>query len=170
MNTSIARAGLRQARSLLDIQELQAIASACARQFARDYNDQQDLTSQAILAALQYGKPILYPKQFLRTTIRNLAVSRARSRVWCSQELASDAICESENAAGLCPNLILSDTLSRLETMLTSSELRCYRLLCQGFEQRDLPRLLNISRQAVSQILLSIRRKYLDADQGMDRR
>ena len=170
MNASIARASLRQARSPLDIQELQVIASAYARQFARDYNDQQDLTSQALLATLQYGKPILYPKQFLWTTIRNLALSYARGRLRCDQELNFDAIPESENAAGLCPNLILSDTLSRLETMLTSSELRCYRLLRQGLEQRDLPRLLSISRQAVSQILLSIRRKYLDADRGMDRR
>ena len=146
------------------IEEMRAMALAYARAFSHDYNDQQDLTSQAILAVLQYRKPILYPKQFLRTTIRNLAVSRARSRVRCSQELAFDSIFESENSAALCPNLILSDTLSRLESELTPSELRSYRLLCQGFEQRDLPRLLNVSRQAVSQTILSIRRKYLDVE------
>jgi len=168
MATNTARAGLTPAQKPLGIQELRAIASACARQFARDYNDQQDLTSQAILAVLQYGKPVLYPKQFLRTTVRNLAIGSARARERHGHEHALDAATESRNHTDPCRSLIVSDALGRLEMALTPSELRCYRLLCQGFERRDLPRLLNISRQAVSQILQSIRKKYADADRGTD--
>lgn len=151
--------------------ELHAIALACAREFCSDYNNQQDLASRTLLAALQYNEVIQFPEQFMRKTARNLAINHARSvgareLTGCQQESALHNACLREAGLALdpCSHLILSDTLSRMERELTPSELRCYRLLCEGYEQRDLPRLLGVSRQAVSRILASIRGKYLAAD------
>ena len=53
-----------------------------------------------------------------------------------------------------------ADTLDRLLRRLTPAELKCYELLKEGHEQRDLPGIMGVSRQAVSKILTSMRRKY----------
>lgn len=53
-----------------------------------------------------------------------------------------------------------------MESMLSPSERRCYDLMCQGYEQRDLPALLGVSRQAVSRMVASIRRKYLNIEKS----
>lgn len=148
-------------------EQLHAIAFACAREFSRDYNDQQDLASQGLLAALQYKGDIFFPRQFMRLTIRNLAINHAKS-VGAREIPACDRedlwASHGQSESDPCDRLILSDTLGRMECALTPAERRCYELLRTGYEQRDLPRLLNVSRQAVSQLLQSIRRKYLAAE------
>ncbi len=147
--------------------ELYAIAVVCAREFSADYNDQQDLASEALLAALRYTHDIQFPWQFLRRTIRNLCIDRSRSigareLTGCEWEtslgeLAADLVGE---PCDPCEHLVLRDTIRRMESMLSPSERRCYDLMCQGYEQRDLPAMLGVSRQAVSRMIVSIRRKY----------
>ena len=62
--------------------------------------------------------------------------------------------------------MILRDTLDRLLRRLTPAELKCYGLLKEGHEQKDLPGIMGVSRQAVSKILTSIRRKYEESGVG----
>lgn len=155
----------------LSANELFVMAVVCAREFAANYNDQQDLASEALLAVLRYRDDIRFPMQFLRRTIRNLWIDRSRSMG--AQELTG---CEWETSLGdlradlfdqprdPCEHLILRDTIDRMVCMLSPAELRCYELMRQGYEQRDLPVLLSISRQAVSRIVSSMRRKYLDVE------
>lgn len=148
--------------------ELFVMAVVCAREFSADYNDQQDFASEGLLAILRYKGDIRFPMQFLRRTIRNLWIDRSRSTG--ARELTG---CEwevfpGESHADLAyercdPSecLILRDTIERMELMLSPAERRCYELMRKGYEQRDLPELLEISRQAVSKTVSSIRRKYL---------
>ena len=49
-------------------------------------------------------------------------------------------------------------------SVLSPAERRCYELMRQGYEQRDLPALLSVSRQAVSRMVSSMRRKYMDVE------
>ena len=148
--------------------ELLTIAVTCAREFSADYNDQQDLASEALLAVLLYAGDIQYPRQFLRMTIRNLCIDRSRSIgarelngiEWetligrLDSDLVHDPCDPSEHLA-------LRETIERMESSLSPGEHRCYDLMRRGYEQRDLPGLLSVSRQAVSRMIASIRRKYL---------
>jgi DNA-directed RNA polymerase specialized sigma24 family protein len=147
------------------VDQLHPIALACAREFAGDYNDQQDLASQALLSVLQYGGDIMHVRQFVRTVVRNLCINQHRSIR--SRELTIGDEYECLDEADACDPtlvLILGDTLARMEGSLTPGELRCYGLLAEGFEQQDLPGLLGVSRQAVSKMIASMRRKYLEAE------
>jgi len=67
--------------------------------------------------------------------------------------------------AKLPERLIVRDTLDRLLERLTPAETRCYELLKNGYEQRDLARTLGISRQAASKFLRSIRNKFKELEQ-----
>ncbi len=142
--------------------ELFAIAACCAREFSPDYNDQQDLASEALLAVLRYQDPIEFPKQFLRRTIRNLCIDRSRS-IGSRELVGADVNIQPDcrQACDPCEQLILRDTIERMASILSPAESRCYGLMLQGYEQSDLPALLGISRQAVSRMIASIRRKYL---------
>jgi len=55
------------------------MALVASRQYCRDYNDQQDLASQALMAALQYDRPIEFPRRFMRTIVRNILLNHIRS-------------------------------------------------------------------------------------------
>lgn len=150
--------------------ELFATAVACAREFSRDYNEQQDLASEALLAVLSYQDEIRFPRQFLRRTIRNLCIDRSRSigsreLTGCEWESSLDHLCaDPDQSCDPCEHLMLLDSIERMESMLSPAERRCYELMRQGYEQRDLPSLLNVSRQAVSRMVASIRRKYLSTE------
>ena len=149
----------------------------CASEFASSYDDRQDLAAEICLALLRYREDIQYPTQFVRTVARNLAINRCvyGSRAW---EVAETDLREStlddpsvplveyvrsKNSAQPDPSIGVEarDTLIRLEQKLAPSEKRCYELLKQGFEQEDLPRLMGITKQAISKLMQSIRRKYL---------
>jgi DNA-directed RNA polymerase specialized sigma24 family protein len=148
--------------------EFFVMAVVCAREFSADYNDQQDLASEALLTVLRYKDNIQYPMQFLRRTIRNLCIDRSRSigmreltgYEWETSlgDLRADLL---DQHCDPCEHLILRDTIERMESMLSPAEIRCYELMRQGYEQRDLPGLLRVSRQAVSRIVCSMRQKYL---------
>lgn len=154
----------------LRVRELFAIAASCAREFSPDYNDQQDLAAEALLAVLRYRDAIRFPKQFLRRTIRNLCIDRSRSiGKWeitgLDWEISLDDLFDDSGLPGNpCEHLILRDTIERVESVLSPAEFRCYQLMRQGYEQSDLPALLGISRQAVSRVVSSIRRKYLNIE------
>ena len=151
--------------------ELFVMAVVCAREFSADYNDQQDFASEGLLAILRYKGDIRFPMQFLRRTIRNLWIDRSRSTgtreltgyEWEASlgDLHSDL---AYKPCDPCERLVLRDTIERMELMLSPAEHRCYELMRKGYEQRDLPELLEISRQAVSRMIISIRRKYLDIE------
>lgn len=158
----------------LRAKELFMLAVVCAREFSADYNDQQDLASEALLAVLRYGNEIEFPKQFLRHTIRNLWIDRTRSigtreltgYEWETSlgDLRADLL---DEHCDPCEHVILRDNIERMESMLSPAEHRCYELMRQGYEQRDLPVLLCISRQAVSRMVSSIRRKYLRVENDL---
>ena len=148
--------------------ELFKLASACSREFAANYNDQQDLASDALLAALRYRGDIRFPRQFIRRTIRNLCIDRSRSigareLIGCESEASlGDLRAESsDQPCDVCEYVALRQTIERMEAMLSPAERRCYELMRRGYEQRDLPAMLGVSRQAVSRMVASIRRKYL---------
>lgn len=152
--------------------ELFIMAVVCAREFAADYNDQQDLASEALLAVLHYKDDIQFPMQFLRRTIRNLWIDRSRSIG--SRELTGyewetatgDLRAELVQPIDPCEQLILRDTIEQMESILSPAERRCYELMREGYEQRDLHALLSISRQAVSKMVSSIRGKYLNIERS----
>ena len=149
----------------------------CASEFTSSYDDRQDLAGEIRLALLSYPKGVSYPSQFVRTVARNLAINRYAygSRAW---EVTETEICElsvddssvpfveymrSRESLANDPSLSIEmrDTLLQVEKRLSPSEKHCYQLLKQGFEQEDIPQFLGISKQAVSKIIHSIRRKYL---------
>lgn len=135
----------------------------CAEQYSVNYDERQDLISDAVRALLEYGKPIEHPKSFIWTTVRRLAINRGCVGANAREFSNADVLFEEDIAearSGLSETIILRDTLDRLLRRLTPGELKCYELLKEGHEQRDLPGIMGVSRQAVSKILTSMRRKY----------
>lgn len=150
------------------------LISRCAKAHSDCYDDEQELMSSVTLRLLQYPKPIEYPEQFVRVMARNLAINKSRtgSGLWeiVESEMSDETAGETGKAApspqssGLVEQILLKETLVRLERMLSPAEAKCYKLLKDGFEQADLPEKLGVSRQAVSKLMKEIRRKFLMAD------
>lgn len=146
----------------LDDQWLGYIAQ-CAKRSADSYDEREDLVSDTVKALLEYDKQIEHPRSFIRTTVRRLATNRACVGAGARELNNSELGVEMESVVAeteLSVSVIIRDTLQRLLQSLTPAEARCYELLKAGYEQRDLPRLLGISRQAVSKLLAGIRWKY----------
>lgn len=139
----------------------------CAEHYAGSYDERQDLISDTVRALLEYRKPIDHPKTFIWTTVRRLAINRgcvgAGAREFSNTEdlIEADA---AEDPMRLSETVILRDTLARFLERLTPAEKGCYALLKAGFEQRDLPGLMSVSRQAVSKLLTSMRGKFEDLE------
>lgn len=153
--------------------------ASCAAQYSRSYDDREELISRVVIALLEYAKPIQHPRKFIRVTAKNLALNSAR--VGCGlwetveseiadlqevEKMARTSLHEPLDESSTENVVVLKDTLLRLEGMLSPAERRCYQLLKEGLEQRDLARLLGISRQGVYKILRSIRKKYELADEA----
>ena len=152
----------------------------CASEFVSSYDDRQDLAAEIHLVLLRYRRPIEYPAQFVRTVARNLAINRCvyGSGAWeVSESEFGESVADgssipfveylrSKDLLGPDPSFSIQarDTLIRLEKMLSPSEKRCYDFLKQGFEQEDLSELIGITKQAVSKLIQSIRRKFLVID------
>lgn len=135
----------------------------CADQYSANYDERQDLISDAVHALLEYGKPIEHPRSFIWTTVRRLAINRGCVGAGAREFSNSDVVLDAniiEERSGLTETVILRDTLERLLARLTPAEMKCYGLLKDGYEQKDLPRIMGVSRQAVSKLLRAIRRKY----------
>mgnify|MGYP000855178065 FL=1 len=133
------------------------------KQISVNYDERQDLISDTVRALLEYDRPIEYPKSFIWTTVRRLAINRGCVGAGAREFSNSDGVIEADPAetqAGPSETVILRDTLERLLKRLTPAEMRCYELLKDGYEQRDLPKLMGVSRQAISKLLNAIRRKY----------
>ncbi|MBP6963758.1 MAG: sigma-70 family RNA polymerase sigma factor [Armatimonadetes bacterium] len=144
-----------------------AYIADCAEHYAASYDERQDLISDTVRALLEYGKPIEHPKTFIWTTVRRLAINHgcvgAGAREFSNTEDLIEAD-TSEDPMRLPETVILRDTLARFLKRLTPAETGCYELLKAGFEQRDLPGLMGVSRQAVSKLLTSMRAKYEDLE------
>ena len=135
----------------------------CAEQYSVNYDERQDLISDAVRALLEYGKPIEHPKSFIWTTVRRLAINRGCVGAGAREFSNADTMFEDDIAEpqpGFPETIILRDTLDRLLVRLTPAELACYEILKEGHEQRDLPGIMGVSRQAISKMLTAIRRKY----------
>ena len=140
-----------------------AYISDCAAQYSGGYDERQDLISDAVRALLEYDKPIEHPRSFIWTTVRRLAINRGSVGAGARELSNADDVIDAEIEDAELPfseTVILRDTLERLLSRLTRAELTCYDLLKLGYEQRDLPGLMGISRQAVSKLMNAIRRKY----------
>lgn len=149
----------------------------CAKANSGCYDDEQELVSSVTLGLLQYSKPITYPEQFVRVMARNYAINRYRTgaRQWEVVESEMNDILDGEsdsseliqhdsNASTPVDQVLLKDTLVRLEGILTPAESKCYTLLKAGYGQEDLPLQLGVTRQAVSKIIKEIRRKFTMID------
>ncbi len=139
----------------------------CAEQYSGSYDERQDLIADAVHALLEYGKPIEHPRSFIWTTVRRLAINRGCVGAGAREFSNADTVMEAdiaEERSGLQETVILRDTLRRLLKRLTPTEMKCYDLLKEGYEQKDLPELMGVSRQAVSKLLCAIRRKYEDLE------
>lgn len=139
----------------------------CAEHCAGSYDERQDLISDTVRAILEYGKPIEHPKTFIWTTVRRLAINHGRVGAGAREFSNTEDLIEadpSEDPMRLSETVILRDTLARFLKRLTHAEAGCYELLEAGFEQRDLPGLMGVSRQAVSKLLTSMRSKYEDLE------
>ena len=157
------------AESILDDDGLRYIAN-CAARFATDYNEREDLISDTIAALLEYHGHIEHPRGFIRTTVRNLAINQGCVGPGAREISNVDLDLEDKERAEmeLCDLNIIRDTLDRLMERLTPSEAECYNLLRAGYEQRDLPRLLRVSRQAVSKLVAGIRQEYMSLEEEDD--
>lgn len=135
----------------------------CAEQYSGNYDERQDLVSDAVRALLEYEKPIEHPKSFIWTTVRRLAINRGCVGAGAREFSNADTVFEDDIAVSrqaLSETVILRDTLERLLVRLTPTELACYEMLKEGHEQKELAGIMGVSRQAVSKLLTSIRRKY----------
>lgn len=151
---------------ILDDDALRYIAD-CAARCAADYDQREDLISDTVTALLEYDGHIEHPKGFIRTTVRNLAINQGVVGPGAREISNVDLDLENEERAEmeLCDLNIIRDTLNRLMERLTPSEAVCYSLLKAGYEQRDLPGLLGISRQAVSKLVVGIRQEYMSLEE-----
>jgi len=151
---------------ILDDDALRYIAD-CAARCAADYDQREDLISDTVTALLEYDGHIEHPKGFIRTTVRNLAINQGVVGPGAREISNVDLDLEDEERAEmeLCDLNIIRDTLNRLMERLTPSEAVCYSLLKAGYEQRDLPGLLGISRQAVSKLVVGIRQEYMSLEE-----
>ncbi len=154
------------------------LINKCARENSKSYDEWQDLAAETRLALLSYPEQIKHPAQFIRIVTRNIAINRKSygCEAWetpesefCYTDESTTPLVEfiqSKSQTEIDPmrTLELRDTLLRMEERLTASEKRCYQLLKKGFEQEDLARLMGISKQAVSKLIMSIRRKFLTAE------
>jgi len=150
--------------------------TACASQFCRSYDDREELASRVVLTLLEYGRPISHPHKFIRIVTKNLALNSTRvgSGVWETVESEMAGASRGENFRSLLDAsdseppieqaVLLKDTLIRMEEMLSPAERRCYDMLKQGLEPKDLSVALGVSRQFVHKMLRSIRKKYVIAD------
>lgn len=158
------------AESVLDDDGLRYIAD-CAARCAANYDQREDLISDTIAALLEYHGHIEHPRGFIRTTVRNLAINRGcvGPGAWEISNLDLDLEDGECSEIGLSDLSVIRDTLDHLLELLTPAEARCYNLLKAGYEQRDLPKLLGISRQAASKLVAGIRREYLSLEmEGSD--
>ena len=149
----------------LDDEALRYIAS-CAARCAANYDQREDLMSDTIAALLEYRGHIEHPRGFIRTTVRNLAINRGcvGPGAWEISNLDLDLEDDECSEISLSDLSMIRDILDHLLERLTPSEARCYNLLKGGYEQRDLPGLLGICRQAASKLVAGIRRKYLSLE------
>ena len=155
---------------VLDDDRLRYIAD-CAARCAANYDQREDLISDTIAALLGYGGHIEHPRGFIRTTVRNLAINQGcvGPGAWEISNLGLDLEDDQCSEIDLSDLSIIRDTLDHLLERLTPGEAGCYNLLKAGYEQRDLPKLLGISRQAASKLVAGIRRKYLSLEmEGSD--
>ena len=149
---------------------------ACASQFCRSYDDREELASRVVLTLLEYSKSISHPRKFIRIVTKNLALNSTRvgSGLWetVESEMAGASAGEdfktlldaSDSEPAMERAVVLKDTLIRMEALLSPAESRCYALLKQGLEQKDIANALGISRQCVHKMLRSIRKKFEIAD------
>jgi DNA-directed RNA polymerase specialized sigma24 family protein len=141
-----------------------AYISRCAREFADRSDEREDLVCEAVEALLGYRRPIRHPRGFVRALVRNLAINRrcagAQSRELTNSDAALELGDSERRVLELPAVIVIRETLELLTRSLTRSESQCYELLKAGHDRKDLPRLLGISRQAVSKLLRGIRRKY----------
>lgn len=153
------------AESVLDDDGLRYIAD-CAARCAADYDQREDLISDTIAALLEYHGRIEHPRGFIRTTVTNLAINRGcvGPGAWEISNLDLDLEDGQCSEIGLSDLSVIRDTLDQLLERLTPAEAGCYNLLKAGYEQRDLPTFLGISRQAASKLIAGIRRKYLSLE------
>ncbi|HET6455156.1 MAG TPA: hypothetical protein VFI02_12185 [Armatimonadota bacterium] len=155
---------------ILDDDALRYIAD-CAARCAADYDQREDLISDTVTALLEYDGHIEHPKGFIRTTVRNLAINQGVVGPGAREISNSDLDLEGDQCSeiNLSDLSVLRDTLDHLLERLTPAEAGCYNLLKAGYEQRDLPKLLGISRQTAFKLLAGIRRKYLSLEmEGSD--
>lgn len=148
---------------MCDLGKWQSYITACAERSAPTYDERQDLISDTMAALLEYKGPIRHPRGFIRTTVTNLAINRKRIGAGAWEQCDSDIGAELDDIPAeveIANIIIIRDTLGRLLEQLTPAQSRCYDLLRAGYDQRDLPERLGVSRQAVSKLLAQMRRKF----------